>query len=163
MDLFGRLSRDHENFVHYLTELNDVIEAIRHNGRGDLFVEEMDRLVPLLTDDIAVHSKLEEVVLFPKVRNRLPDDGPIPVLLEEHRAITAFYEKMRDSYGLWRDGQDLHFSQWAEAGQSLRGTFSVHMQKENLIFFPLARRVLTLEDLSDIERANVLPLTSSSE
>lgn len=67
---------------------------------------------------------------------------------EEHAAIWRASSEFATFCRLWRAGEDAALPAWAEPAALLRGTFSVHMQKENLIRFPMLRRVLTAEEIS---------------
>lgn len=142
VDLITQLSSEHQDYVVNLSVLAEVIEGIRVNGRGDYFIATLDRLFEPLTIDLDDHARREEDILFPKLLERAPD-SPIAVMLEDHQIIRALSARFGRWYPIWRGGADEVFGNWAEPAENLRGKFSAHMQKENLILFPLARRVLT--------------------
>jgi len=147
MDLISRLTREHQDYVIKLSTLAETIEGIRINGRGDYFIETLDGLLVPLTSQLDDHARREEDFLFPRILERAPD-SPIPVMLEDHEAIRQASQGFADGYLLWRDGDDEVFDRWASFAETLRGTFSAHMQKENLILFPLARRVLSTDEIA---------------
>lgn len=86
-------------------------------------------------------------ISFSRILERAPD-SPIPVMLEDHEAIREASQGFARGYLLWRDGDDDAFNRWVTFAETLRGTFSAHMQKENLILFPLARRVLSADEIA---------------
>jgi hemerythrin-like domain-containing protein len=147
MDLIAQLVAEHQDYVLKLTDLIQVVEGIRINGRGDYFIAAVDDLLEPLTTDLDHHARREEDFLFPLLEKRVPD-SPVPTMREEHAAIRRASTDFATFYRFWRAGEDAAFPAWAEPAVLLRGTFSVHMQKENLILFPMLRRVLTAEELS---------------
>ncbi|MCY0863860.1 MAG: hemerythrin domain-containing protein [Sulfobacillus sp.] len=147
MDLIARLTEEHQDYVIKLSTLAETVERIRINGRGDYFVETLDGLLVPLTTELDDHARREEDFLFPRILERAPD-SPIPVMLEDHEAIREASQGFASGYLLWRDGDDDAFDRWATFAETLRGTFSAHMQKENLILFPLARRVLSAAEIA---------------
>ena len=149
VDLITQLSQEHQDYVINLSVLAEVIEGIRVNGRGDYFIATLDHLLESLTIDLDDHARREEDFLFPKLLERAPD-GPISVMLEEHQVIRALSAQFGRWYPVWRDGVEEAFGDWLEPAETLRGKFSAHMQKENLILFPLARRILTVGEVRQL-------------
>ncbi len=142
MDLIAQLIAEHQDYVFKLTALAEVIEGIRVNGRGDYFMATLDDLLDPLTTILDGHARREEEFLFPRILERSPD-SPIPVMLAEHQVIREHSAEFGRWYRVWRAGDDAVYGKWTDSALALRGQFSAHMQKENLILFPLARRVLT--------------------
>ena len=147
MDFIEQLTDEHQAYVLKLSALAEIIEGIRVNGRGDYFISGIDSLLPAFTVDLDDHAGREEEFLFPRLIERVPD-SPVPLMLEEHRLIREYSATFADGYKSWRDGNDRAYEDWAIAALDLRGIFSTHMQKENLILFPMARRVLTADEMS---------------
>lgn len=145
MDLIEQLVNEHQAYVHQLMTLAEVIEGIRVNGRGDYFLHALDDLLPIFTDQLEGHAQREEEFLFPRLVERAA--GPVSLMLEEHAAIRQFSREFGQWYPVWRDGDEEVLDQWVDAALGLRGAFSTHMQKENLILFPLAKRVLTPQEI----------------
>ena len=149
MDLIARLIREHEDYVLKLNSLADTLEGISVNGRGEYFAETLDGLLRPLTTELDDHAAREEEFLFPRLLERAPD-AQVPVMLEEHQTIRALSADYGRWYPLWRRGDDAAFQPLAETALDLRGKFSAHMQKENLIVFPMARRIFTAEELAHL-------------
>nr|WP_207711703.1 hemerythrin domain-containing protein [Sulfobacillus harzensis] len=145
------MTQEHQDYVLKLSRLAEVIEGIRVNGRGDYFIETLDELLKPLTVDLDDHARREEDFLFPRLLERAPD-SPVPVMIAEHVEIRDRSAAFGQWYPAWREGDDSAYQRWADAALDLRGKFSAHMQKENLILFPLARRVLTAEEIQQLTR-----------
>lgn len=146
MDLITRLIREHQDYAAKLSTLAETIGGIRVNGRGDYFIETLDGLVKPLTTELDDHARREEDFLFPRILQRAPN-GPVPVMLAEHAAIRQQSADFGRWYPRWREGDEGAYQPWVDAALNLRGTFSAHMQKENLILFPLARRLFTAGEI----------------
>lgn len=149
VDLIAQLTAEHQDYVFKLSALVEVIEGIRVNGRGDYFIAALDALIGPLTTELDDHAHREEEFLFPRLLERAPD-SPVAVMLEEHQTIRGYSAQFEHWYRKWREGADDTYDRWTRPALELRGAFSTHMQKENLILFPLARRVLTPEDISHL-------------
>lgn len=153
MDLIAQLTQEHQDYVLKLTTLAEVIEGIRINGRGDYYIQELDELLKPLTVDLDDHARREEDFLFPRLLVRAPQ-SPVPVMVAEHAEIRKHSAAFGQWYLTWREGDDSAYQRWADAALDLRGKFSTHMQKENVILFPLARRVLTVEEIQQLMELN---------
>ena len=141
MDFIAQLTAEHQDYTAKLSTLAEVIEGIRINGRGDYFTVTLDDLLYVFTVDLDNHARREEDILFPRLLQEVPE-SPIPLMLREHQTIREHSAAFERGYQAWRAGQDQAFEDWAKSALDLRGAFSTHMQKENLILFPMARRVL---------------------
>lgn len=148
MDLIARLQAEHQEYVVQLTELAEVVEGIRVNGRGGYFIASLDALLEPLTTQLDAHAAREEAWVFPRLVERAPA-SQVPLMLDEHQAIRAHSARFAHWYPVWRGGDDAAYERWAAAALDLRGLLSTHMQKENLMLFPLARRVMTTAELSE--------------
>ncbi len=149
MDFIAQLMVEHQDYVLKLATLAEVIEGVRVSGRGEYFIDALDELLRPLTTDLDDHARREEEFLFPRLLDRVPD-SPIPIMLAEHQAIREQSAQFGHWYSLWRAGDDDVYPKWADNGLDLRGKFSAHMQKENLILFPLARRVLSESEIKQL-------------
>ncbi len=149
MDLIQQLTVEHQDYALKLSTLAEVIDGIDANGRGDYFIATLDELLMPFTTELADHARREEEFLFPRLLERAPD-SPVSVMLAEHQVILEQSAQFGQWYNVWRDGDDDAYRKWAGPALDLRGTFSTHMQKENLILFPLARRVLTGQEIGQL-------------
>ena len=149
MNLLDQLTQEHQDYVLKLTTLAEVIEGIRVNGRGGYFIKTVDELVQSFTVELEEHANREEDFLFPRLIERAPD-SPVALMIEEHQMIRALSGEFGQWYPIWRAGDDEAYGRWASPALDLRGKFSTHMQKENLMLFPLARRVLTATEIDQL-------------
>jgi hemerythrin-like domain-containing protein len=147
LDVIERLLDEHADFMDALERLNTLIEGVETNGRGDYFEEEARSLLPRLTDEVEVHSRQEEEYLFPLLAQHLDGGGPLPTMIAEHEGIREAFQRFRTGLTAWLAGEDAACRDWVTAGRDLRGRFSLHMQKENLVLFPMARRLLSPAEL----------------
>lgn len=147
MDFIAQLTAEHQDYTAKLSTLAEVIEGIRINGRGDYFTSTLDDLLAVFTVDLDNHARREEDILFPRLLQMVPE-SPIPVMVLEHQTIREHSAAFERGYKAWRAGQDEAFRDWAKSALDLRGAFSTHMQKENLILFPMARRVLQPDEIA---------------
>ncbi len=145
MILMDQLIVEHQDYVEKLQTLAEVIQGLRVNGRGNYFMETLEGLLPVFTTDLDRHAGREEDFLFPRIVERV-NDSLVPVMLTEHEAIRQASRDFEKGYRLWHQGDDAAFEGWVNAAAALRGSFVTHMQKENLILFPLARRILTPDE-----------------
>lgn len=60
MNLIGKLTQEHQDYVLQLTALAETIKGIRINGRRDISIETMDRLLKALTTELDAHAQREE-------------------------------------------------------------------------------------------------------
>lgn len=149
MDFIVQLTQEHQDYVLKLSTLAEVIEGIRVNGRGEYFIETLDQLLKPLTVDLADHARREEDFLFPRLVQRSPE-SPVPVMMAEHAAIRDASAGFARWYPAWRAGDESAGDPWIAAALDLRAKFTTHMQKENLILFPMARRLLTAEEIRQL-------------
>ena len=150
MDLIAQLMAEHQAYVSKLTTLAEVIEGIRVNGRSDYFIATLDELLHPLTTELDDHARREEEFLFPRLLDRAPDSHHVPDMRAEHETIRGQSAAFGHWYRVWREGDNAAYRKWADPASDLRGMFSAHMQKENLMVFPWARRVLTENEINQL-------------
>ncbi|MHB1955781.1 MAG: hemerythrin domain-containing protein [Sulfobacillus sp.] len=150
MDLIAQLIAEHQEFVHLLTHLAETVDAVKANGRGNYFVATLDSLMLPLTKELDDHALREEKFLFPRIVERGDTTQVILQMVEEHGAIRGESAAFERHYGEWKAGDDQALPLWTAHAIELRGKFSAHMQKENLIVFPMARRILTADELAHL-------------
>ena len=150
MDLVAQLIAEHQEFVHFLTRLAETVDAVLANGRGDYFIATVDSLLLPLTKELDSHALREEKFLFPRMIKRGDASQIILQMVEEHEAIRTESTGFERYYDEWKAGDDQALPLWTTHAVALRGKFSTHMQKENLIVFPMARRIFTAEELAHL-------------
>lgn len=131
MDLISWLTAEHQDYVLMLSNPSPVIGGIGGNwinGRRDYFSSTLDGVFEPFTVDLA-------------------PDNPVPVMLAEQRVIRGLSAQFGYWYLVLRLGHDATYEKWAQPDINPRSKFSTHMQKENLLPFPMACRVLTAEEI----------------
>ena len=101
------------------------------------------------------HHKKEEGVLFPAMEAAgVPrDGGPIGVMLGDHEAGRLFNRNMREAAERLATGDK---SAGAEIERNALGYARLlrqHIQKENMVLFPMADRVIPVEKQSQVTEA----------
>jgi hemerythrin-like domain-containing protein len=88
----------------------------------------------------ACHHGKEEDLLFPELQERgLPrDDGPIAVMLEEHRRGRAFVERMVAAVAGARSGQEAAQRELRIAADGYIDLIRGHIDKEDNVLFNMA-------------------------
>ncbi len=68
-------------------------------------------------------------------------------MLTDREAIRRFSAAPGQGYMVWGEGDANAYTARTEFATRLRGTFSPHRQGENLILFPLARRLVSTDEI----------------
>jgi len=99
------------------------------------------------------HHVKEEEILFPKLEQQgIPKDGgPIGQMIHEHDEGRAMVKCMRKSISRWRDGDASARKSLLECWRNYINLLRSHIQKEDNVLFAEAARVLTDEDIKQLE------------
>ncbi|MBB4285150.1 hemerythrin domain-containing protein [Roseospira goensis] len=112
------------------------------------------------------HHPKEDRYLFARLRDRDPQAGAILDELEdEHRRCPVGLIDLRRALEAYRAGQPGAEAAFLEAVRTYLRFQTKHLQKEDGIVLPMARRSLTAEDWAEIDAAfadNTDPLFSDS-
>jgi hemerythrin-like domain-containing protein len=133
------LAAEHEGVLEKLDKLEHCVKTRDLDGLWEI--------TALVENDILLHSiKKEEMVLFPKVKDRIPMGlALIGIMDEDHREFISLLHGFR--YGL----------QFDEILDGLVNSLIVnlrnHIRKENEEFFPMAEEHLTNEEKVEIIEA----------
>lgn len=101
-----------------------------------------------------LHHPKEDAYLFRKLRQRTHEADPILVELEQqHREGAAYVREMERTLGHFEAGKTGGFEAFSGAVETFAETVWNHMNIEERVVLPLARRVLTDEDWVEIGRA----------
>ena len=93
------------------------------------------------------HHQKEEGVLFKRmVENGMPkDSGPIAVMLSEHEQGRAFTRAMREAAILLQAGNNNAVPSVVKNARDYAALLKEHIYKEDNVLFPMAERVIPLE------------------
>jgi hemerythrin-like domain-containing protein len=106
------------------------------------------------------HHAKEEDLLFPAMeRAGIPrDSGPVAVMLAEHDEGRAMVREAAGALGRYRQGDHAARMLIAANLRNFAGMLDSHIEKENVVLYPLADRQLTSADQEELavgfERAN---------
>lgn len=110
-----------------------------------------------LDRELSLHIADEEVDLFPRLSARALPEDHFPELehlsKKEHERDSALVDEVRVGLGRLAQGKPLKKPEsFRRAASSLAKTRLSHLDWENTVLLPLARRRLTDEDLKDMSR-----------
>ncbi len=134
----GVLREEHQQILRML----DVLQAIVENGeQGKWDVDAMEECVQFfrLFADACHHGK-EEDMLFPELESRgmSKDDGPIAVMLFEHKQGRALVAQMAEALPAAREGLELGIGRFDNAARAYIGLLRGHILKEDNVLFNMA-------------------------
>jgi hemerythrin-like domain-containing protein len=148
------LRREHDAILNVLEAAEEVAARLRRGEpvRAGVLGELLEFL--RLFADRCHHGK-EEDVLFPLLESKgLPrDGGPIGVMLLEHDEGRAFIREMAEAAGEYASAPQSAGPRWAEAASNYVALLRAHIQKENLILFAMAERILTPDEQARLAEA----------
>lgn len=150
--LCDKLIEEHEIIVQVLDAMETECHRLQTGAPVNReFVAKAIAFVREFAD--GTHHHKEEVVLFPRlVEAGMPaDGGPVGVMLHEHEMGRAFIRTIADSVQPASDGDSQALENLIAAMSGYTELLRAHIQKENMILFPMADQVL-----QDSLRANVV-------
>lgn len=100
------------------------------------------------------HHPKEEAFLFARIRARTREgDAVLDELAREHAAGARAIRELEQALVRLEEGGEAEFPAFAVAVERFAGAYREHMRKEESDVMPLAQRVLTPADWSEIEAA----------
>lgn len=141
------LKHEHRIILKVLEAARREAQAIADTGR--LNVGKLDKILDFFRVFVdRCHHGKEEEYLFPKMQERgLPgDEGPIPVMLQEHMGGRNTVKALSAALARAQQGDSTAVGSVAADLAILDEHLSGHIEKENEILFPLADKVFTAED-----------------
>ena len=145
------LGREHQAITVMLNVLENVCKRIESGVSVDQ--EDLSAMVNFLKvfADGCHHGK-EEEYLFPALeRAGIPrQNGPIGVMLAEHAMGRNFVKSMSNALGGGAAGQWTESAQFVQNARGYINLLTAHIQKENLVLFPMADQRLTPETQEEL-------------
>lgn len=131
MDCFTLLKQDHDEVTQLLKQCR---EASANGGGTEVF--------RTLARNIAVHSKLEETLFYP----RFSDEEELSALIEEsydeHSGVEDLLEEMAE---MSPDDED-----WEATLEDLKEAIEHHVKEEEHQVFPKASKILSKEEAAEL-------------
>jgi hemerythrin-like domain-containing protein len=153
----GLLSDCHRRIEHFLAMIGTVLER-SSEGRFPLTPEERQALeVALKYFEVAAprHTQDEEQSLFPRLRashqpEALAALSRMDALEHDHERADAMHAEVHRICRMWLDTHTPPEPELDQLLHELRGLYAQHIQLEDSELFPLAARLLTDHQLSQI-------------
>lgn len=146
-DAFDVLEKEHEVLERLIAVVNELIVRLETDGviPANCFAG-VAHFMAGYTDDC--HLAKEEGILFAKLRKKgiTVKGGPIGQLLGEHREVKNYVLAAKIAAEAVGSGAAGAKPDLTEALRSLSAVLSQHIFKENQVFYPLAREVLSPEE-----------------
>jgi len=149
MDEHVSLRKDMDLFY----ELTEEIEC----DYGPVVVQQFSELykqVLSFTDKLKQHSNREEVGLFPMILRHLrEDDRTIEVMEQEHEKAEQHLQDFLTEANRKGTVIDENDAQWITVSAvQAYATLTQHFAKEEKVLFPLAEKLLSVEEKKQLER-----------
>ncbi len=147
-DSFLDTEQEHEELLHLLSGLAKTSQELRQGVATPEGLKAFERVQRALAYEVKEHNRLEEEVLFQFLETQPPLAEITRELREEHIVLWEMLKKT--SLGIRRAKADPK-----EAGRLLEELIrkqALHIYKENILLFPMARRLFPEEKLRDLAR-----------
>lgn len=142
------LEHDHRQALRKLRRLRQDVKGVKDYETIDVARESIRQFADFLAEVIAVHFQQEEVALFPMLKQKLGEAyGPVDAMLDDHRQIVAAHDKLTGE--LKKDRPDRH--ELVTAAEIILDVLEPHIDKEDEVIQPLARRLLSQEELQQVD------------
>ena len=171
MHPIDRLLAEHRELRRDIDRLRAAVEDLRARGDASLpaTLPALRPVVAMMSGPLLVHARKEDEALFPAVEGALGESaGPTAVMRREHVEIhdgaRRFRETLRQLHevehpSIVAGGERLQRLVAGEAGtgelvttgEELVELLEAHFQKEEDVLFPIARGLLSPEDLAAVE------------
>jgi hemerythrin-like domain-containing protein len=145
-DAFLETEQEHENLLHILSGLTKACKEFSLEIVSEEGLKSFSQVQKALAYEIMEHNKLEEEVLFKFMETIPPLAEMTRELREEHLVLR---DLLKQATLRMRRAQ----SEPKEAGEILEDLVrrqSLHIYKENILLFPMARRLFSEEKLTDL-------------
>lgn len=116
---------------------------------SSLDLENIQSVLQLIEKELSQHFVIEEKVVFPRMAAHVGgvDVGPVARLLEEHRHIRQLHAEAVEFLSAYEQNQDEHTGSLLNNKMAdLSKTLLNHLGKEDSHLFPMASRLLTVEE-----------------
>jgi hemerythrin-like domain-containing protein/quercetin dioxygenase-like cupin family protein len=148
-ELMKNIAPELKSLVEDHGELCEALERTNQNTELSSYRSTLE----LIGNELNHHFVFEETILFPKISNLLggPDVGPIAMLIREHGKIRRLYaacvhELEAVSTDPYAEGN------LKKQARQLTNILFQHIEKEDKFIFPMASRILSKEDLEEIDK-----------
>lgn len=154
-DPINALYGEHDEALEQLRILGASGRAMAERGVTGNELAAFEGAVRFLDTEIRAHNEWEEINLFPRLEARTGPGGPCMVMRAEHRELWGLYGTLGPLLEKAKGGTVAPegLKSLAEVAGAIERLLSQHIAKENDILFPMARNVLSADDLSAMRAA----------
>ncbi len=145
-DAFLETEEQHEGLLHIISGLAQVVRELRQGKLSEEDRRTFTQAQKAMAYEIKGHNRIEEEILFPAMEKVPALSKLIRDLLEEHRLQ---WQRLKEVSVLIKKGPS------PKAGETLERLVqdqALHIYKENIILFPMARLLLTPTVLRNMAR-----------
>ena len=155
------LKREHERVLENLGLLRGAILCLKSGNLApqsaiqEKGIEHLSKVVDFFDKDVGLHFRREEEVLFPALEKHIGvEKSPTRLLLKEHNEIWQWYnrlkEKLVELQGTGGESSEAVTAQIQDISNHIEPLLREHIKKENESLFPLARRLLSEDEIERI-------------
>lgn len=151
-DPIEMLMADHERALRYTSILSQAAERIQKDGFSfEAYMEISDAIVYIDTE-IRLHDRKEEDFLFPLLTQALPDETT--VLCFEHRELWSAMSMLKTIVKDVAEGNihGMSIIELVKATKNVAELLTNHIQKENDMYFPKARKLLSAKQCRQLAK-----------
>jgi len=151
-DPFERLMAEHQ---HGLRELDKMLASSRELKTAGFSVQIYEKLrdaTRFINEDIRAHNKNEEEALFPALEEKIGPSGPTGVMRSEHVQLWTSLDKLeKELTELLNDTTSQpRITRVSELSAFIHDLLKNHIFKEDNILYPMARQMLTPEEILEV-------------
>ena len=146
MDPFAMLMQEHEEGLKYLAQLQKAAEYIQANGFSFEAFRDVSEAIRYIDSEIRRHNEKEEQYLFPLIESHV--HGPGEAMHNEHRELWRAFKSLRECV---REVEEMKIypttvRDLIRLSKSIVDLLTDHIRKENEVFFPMAKNMLTKDE-----------------
>ena len=121
-------------------------------GRG---LDHLQKIIEFFDRDVVLHFRREEEVLFPALEKHLdPEKSPARMLMREHDDWRGLYRRLKEISTFLQENVTANSDALLVEAQDVNGSIEQllreHIKKENESLLPLARSLLSDDELKEI-------------
>lgn len=144
IDPISELMDEHQAVLRLLEETSFLLAKAQASDQAQ-WVSRLDAMSAFFQNDVALHFRKEEEALFPAMEKHIGrENGPIAVMLQEHKAHNALLSHLGAAVAA-RDLEKVR-SVWSDFSELL----TMHIMKEDNILFPMANRMFSPGEKSEV-------------
>jgi hemerythrin-like domain-containing protein len=154
MKAIQNLRMEHDAVRLTLKVLERMAQKIERHGSLDN-PQHVDQLLEFFTVFVdKCHHGKEEELLFPAMEQAgvARDKGPIGVMLREHELGRECVQKMKAAFSRIKAGELQAAKDFVRSAHDYISLLNQHIDKENMVLFPMAERQLSEATLAELSK-----------